>query len=266
MPSRKRVARSGSDGRTIRMSTTAARSDGLEAGQVEVDGRRPLRARPCCGPARSGGRRPTCESARFEGLAEGPLDLRGLLPGDRLVVRAAGVGPGGPPVARVVGLAVIEPAERLEGEPADGGIAGSSSLAIRPSTAFGLYIAWRARAAPGASFGVAGSSAARQASTAFSATSALTATWATSGSSSAVRATIAGAASTLPSRPRPTTAWSRTRGFGVGQAVDERPGRNAAPRLPCGRPGRAGRIRGASGRRRASPGLRSTRGRAAARA
>ena len=49
--------------------------------------------------------------------------------------------------------------------------------------------------------------------TAFNATRALTATCATSGSSSAVRATIAGAASTLPSRPRPTTAWSRTRGL-----------------------------------------------------
>ncbi len=40
----------------------------------------------------------------------------------------------------------------------------SSSFLISPTAACEVYIAWRARAAPGARFGVAASSAARQAS------------------------------------------------------------------------------------------------------
>ena len=70
-----------------------------------------------------------CESARFRASPRARSIFCGLVPGDRLVVRAAGIGPRGPPVARVVGLAVVEPAERREREPAGGVVVGFVELA-----------------------------------------------------------------------------------------------------------------------------------------
>ncbi len=117
---------------------------------------------------------------------------------------------------------------------------GHSSRAIRPSTAFELNIACKARAAPGASRGVEGSTADRHALTASSATRALEATCATSGSSSAVRLTRARAASALPSRPRPTTARSRTRGSAsVNASMNGAAGIRAASSLRSDRASRA---------------------------
>ena len=144
-----------------------------------------------------------------------------------------------PPVAGVVGLAVVEPAERLEGEPADRRRRGIRrawrSGRRRPSE---LCIAWRARAAPGASFGrrrVEG----RQAG--------VDGVQRHQGLDRDVRDQRV-----VVGRPgderrgrldlaQPAEADDRLEpdpGIGVGEAVDERCGRDAAPRPPCGRPGR----------------------------
>ena len=91
----------------------------VEPGQVELDGRGVLQVDLVADHVdqQPGG---LVRVGPPEGFAQRPLDLRGLLPCQRLVVGPAGVGPGAPPVPLVVSLAVVEPAERSEGQRAVG--------------------------------------------------------------------------------------------------------------------------------------------------
>ena len=134
-----------------RMSTTTRPGRWFEAREVDVDEPAPSSS-TLFRTSSINISLAVCESARFK-ASPSPLDLFGLVPGDGLIIRSTGIGPRRPPVAGVVGLAVIEPAERLKASWRVAASGASMSLLIRPSTACELCIAWRARAAPGRASG-----------------------------------------------------------------------------------------------------------------